>query len=257
MSAWIMANDLVGYGIPFHKSGLKMDVVRGRIVKTADGREVLGYANQKDHTAQQSEVWKKTLGEKKKENTKVKNAIDIYKFWDFENKDNLSRKELIEKNLKKYIDECNKRNYRPKFREYLMNNENVLNNVLRYAKELGYVPKNATVDDISFKYDEYTIPYGYYKFIGDFGMFKPDGTTSPIETLSLENYDFDKAVEFFADSKKLRTNELLQQFENGTVRDKYRKMIESGELTTEQLESILKEKRTEISQNIVDGKQRY
>jgi hypothetical protein len=252
MSAWIMANDFVGYGIPFHKSGLKMEVVRGRVVKTADGREVLGYAKQKDHTSQQSEVWKKTLDEKRKENTKVKKPIDIYKFWDFENKDNLSKQELIEKNLKAYIDECNKRNYRPKFREYLMNNESVLNNVLSYAKELGFVSQNATIEDISFKYDEYTIPYGYYKFIGDFGMFKPDGTASPIETLSLENYDFDKAEKFFEDSKKLRTNELLQQFENGTVREEYREKINKGELTTEQLESILKETRNEIAQKVVN-----
>lgn len=253
MSAWIMANDNVGYGIPFHKSGLKMDVVRARVVKTPDGREVLGYQNQKDHTAQQSEVWKKTLSEKKKINTKVKQPIDIYKFWDFENKDNLSKKELIEKNIKKYIDECNKRNYRPKFREYVMNNESILDNVLRYAKELGFVSQDATIDDISFEYDEYRIPYGYYKFLGDFGMFKADGTATPIETLSLENYDFDGAVEFFKDSEKLRTNELLQQFENGQVREQYRKMIENGDLTIEQLSDILKEKREAVATSVVDG----
>ena len=253
MSAWIMANDNVGYGIPFHKSGLKMDVVRARVVKTPDGREVLGYANQKDHTAQQSEVWKKTLSEKKKVNTKVSKPIDIYKFWDFENKDNLSKKELIEKNIKRYIDECNKRNYRPKFRDYVLKNESVLDNVLRYAQELGYVSQDATIDDISFEYDEYRIPYGYYKFLGDFGMFKADGTAAPIETLSLENYDFDGAVEFFKDSEKLRTNELLQQFENGQVREQYRKMIEDGDLTIEQLSDILKKKREAVATSVVDG----
>lgn len=252
MSAWIMANDNVGYGIPFHKSGLKMDVVRARVVKTPDGREVLGYANQKDHTAQQSEVYKKTLSEKKKVNTKVKQPIDIYKFWDFENKDNLSKKELIEKNIKRYIDECNKRNYRPKFRDYVMGNESILDNVLRYAKELGFVSQDATIDDISFEYDEYRIPYGYYKFLGDFGMFKADGTATPIETLSLENYDFDGAVEFFKDSEKLRTNELLQQFENGQVREQYRKMIENGDLTIEQLSDILKKKREAVAMSVVD-----
>ena len=253
MSAWIMANDNVGYGIPFHKSGTRMEVVRGRIVKTPDGREILGYANQKDHTKQQTEVWKTTVGDNK-ENTKVKKPIDIYKFWDFKNKDNLSKKELIEKNLKRYIDECNKNNYRPKFREYLMDNESVLNETLKYAKELGFVSQDATIDDISFKYDEYTIPYGYYKFLGDFGMFNAEGKASPIEVLSLENYDFDKAVDFFKDSSKLRINELLQQFENGEVRDRYRKMVENGEMTAEQLEDVLKEKRNQIANEVVGAK---
>lgn len=253
MSAWIMANDLVGYGIPFHKSGLKMEVVRARVVKTEDGREVLGYANEKDHTAQQSEVYKKTLSEKKKENTKVKNPIDIYKFWDFDNKDNLPKNKLIEKNLKAYIDECEKRNYRPKFREYVMDNDAVLENVLTYAKEMGFVSEDATIDDISFKYGEYTIPYGYYKFLGDFGMFTTEGEASPIKPLSLVDYDFDKAVSFFNDSAKLRENELLQQFENGKVRDEYRQMIKDGKLTVEQLNEIVKEKRDEVVKAVVDG----
>lgn len=256
MSSWIMANDKIDFGIPFHKSGLKMDVVRSRTVKTEDGREILGYANQKDHTAQQSEVYKRTLGEKKKENTKVSNPINIYKegFWDFDNKENLSKKKLIEKNIKAYIDECNKREYRPKFREYVMNNESVLESVLRYAKDFGTVPKDATIDDISFKYGEYTIPYGYYKFLGDFGMFKMDGSASPIELLSLENYDFDKAVAYFENKSELYQKELLRQLENGSVRERYQKMIEDGTLTTEQLNDIIKEKRKEIANDIVIGK---
>ena len=257
MSAWIMANELLGYGIPFHKSATRMEIVRGRVVKTPDGREILGYANQKDHTKQQTEVYSKTLSDKQKENTKVKKPIDIYSFWDFKNKDNLSKKELIEKNLKKYIDECNKRDYRPKFREYVMDNEAVLDKVLQYAKGFGYVPQNATVEDISFKYGEYTIPYGYYKFLGDFGMFTPDGKAVPVETLSLENYDFDKAVDFFKDAEKLRTNELLQQFENGEVRERYRKMVNEGQMTTEQLEDVLKGKRNEIIQKVVNGETRF
>ena len=254
MSAWVMANDNVDYGIPFHKSATRMDIVRGRTVKTPDGREVLGYQNQKDHTKQQTEVYSKTLSDKQKENTKVKKPINIYAFWDFKNKDNLSKKELIEKNVKRYIDECNKRNYRPKFREYVMDNKAVLDKVLHYAKKDGFVPQNATVEDISFKYGEYTIPYGYYKFLGDFGMFKPDGTASPIETLSLENYDFDKAVDFFKDASKLRQNELLQQFENGKVRDEYRQMLEDGEITAEQLEDILKQKRREVVDSVVGNR---
>ena len=254
MSAWIMANELLGYGIPFHKSGTRMEIVRGRVVKTPDGREVLGYENQKDHTKQQTEVWKTTLDDNRKENTKVKKPIDIYQIWDFENKNNLSKKELIEKNLKTYIDECNKNNYRPKFRDYVMNKDGILDKVLVHAKKMGFVAQDATIDDIAFEYDEYTIPYGYYKFLGDFGMFKPDGSASPIEVLSLENYDFDKAVDFFKDAEKLKTNELLQQFENGKVRDDYRKMIENGELTTEQLGDILKAKRSEIVQGVMEGR---
>ncbi len=251
MSAWIMANDNVGYGIPFHKSGLKMDVVRGRVVKTPDRREVLGYANEIDHTKQQSEVYKKTLGAKEKANTKVKKPVNIYSFWDFENKGNLSKNELIEKNVKRYIDECEKRNYRPKFRAYVMNNGKLLNKILEYSKELGFVSQDATIDDISFKHGEYTIPYGYYKFLGDFGMFKAGGTASPIETLSLEKYDFDNAVAYFDNAKNLRTTELLQQLENGEVREQYRKMIDDGELTTEQLEGIIKEKRSEVVDDVI------
>lgn len=72
--------------------------------------------------------------------------------------------------------------------------------------------------------------------------------------LLVENYDFDKAVDFFKDSNKLRINELLQQFENGKVRDDYRKMIENGEITTEQLEDVLKEKRNEVVQDVVEGR---
>lgn len=254
MSAWIMANDNVGYGIPFHKSGLKMETVRSRTVKTPDGREVLGYANEIDHTKQQSEVYKKTVSAKEKANTKVKKPINIYQFWDFKNKDNLSQKKLIEKNVKRYIDECEKRNYRPKFRAYVMNNSKLLNKILEYSKELGYVPQNATIEDISFKHGEYTIPYGYYKFIGDFGMFKPDGSASSIETLSLENYDFDKAIDFFKDSSKLRQNELLQQLENGEVREGYRKMLNKGELTIEQLDDIIKQKRMEVVEDVVGNR---
>jgi len=285
MSAWVMANENIGYAIPWHASGVKLEVVRGRVVKTPDGREVLGYANQQDHTKQQSEVWKTTVG-KNKENTRVSNAINIYEFWDFEDKKNLPKYKalskalhegkiseteyrqkigllenaLIKKNLKAYIDRCNENNYRPKFRSYLMNNEQFLNKVLQNAKQMGAVPLGATVDDISFKYGEYTIPYGYYKFLGDFGMFKPDGSPSPVDVLSLDNYDFDKAVKFFNDAEKLRMNELLQQFENGTIRNKYRRMVESGGLTTEQLESILREKRSEIARNVIssaDSGKRY
>lgn len=246
MSAWIMANELLGYGIPFHKSGTQMDIVRSRE----------GYENMIDHTNQQSEVYKTDVGPKKKANNKVSKPIDIYKFWDFKNKDNLSQKKLIEKNVKRYIDECEKRNYRPKFRAYVMDNQAVLDRVLHYAKKDGFVPQNATIEDISFKHGEYTIPYGYYKFLGDFGLFKPDGTASPIETLSLENYDFNKAVDFFKDASKLRQNELLQQFENGKVRDEYREKLEKGELTIEQLENILKETRNEVVQDVVDGSYR-
>ena len=252
MSAWIMANDLVGYGIPFHKSGLKMDIVRLRDVKTPDGRTIKGYSNQIDHTKQQSEVYKYDKDGKKK-NSKVSKPIDIYSFWDFENKKGLSKNELIEKNLKAYIDECEKAGYRPKFRDYVMNNDKVLKDVLAYSKELGFVSEDATIDDISFKYGEYTIPYGYYKFLGDFGMFTPEGEASPIKPLSLAEYDFDKAVGFFDDAKALREKELLQQFENGKVRDEYRQLLKEGKMTFEELQAVLEGKKNEVVREVVDG----
>ena len=256
MSAWIMANDNVGYGIPFHKSGLKMGVVRDTDVKTEDGRIVKGYKGIKDHTRQQIEVWAKTvqIGEKVyKKGTKAKSGIDIYEIWDFENKDGLSKNELIEKNLKAYIDECEKKDYLPKFREYLtsnergLNNTKVLNNVLKYAKELGHVSEDATIEDISFEYKGYTIPYGYYKFLTDFGLFKPDGTASPQEVLSLKDYNFDKAVEYFENAEELRRNEILQQFSNGPEREYY----QNSDYSTGQLADIIEEKRRAVADQVV------
>ena len=247
MSAYIMANDNIGYGIPFHKSGLKMDTVRQTIVKEG-GREIKGYSKIKDHTKQQTEVWASSNADHKAF-TKVKNGINIYGKevnWDFENKKGLTKNELIKKNLMSYIDACYDNGYLPKFREYLMNNEAVLNNVLMYAKELGDVSADATVDDISFKYRGFTIPYGYYKFLGDFGMFTPDGKASPHDTLSLKNYDFDKAVELFGNSEQLRRNEILQQFSNGEERQKYR----NSSLTAEELNDIVQQKRSEVVDEI-------
>jgi hypothetical protein len=246
MSAWIMANDYVGYGIPFHKSGHKMGTVRDTDVVTDDGRTVKGYKNAIDHTKQQTEVWAKTTADHKI-NTKVKKPINIYEFWDFNNTENLSKNELIEKNVKAYIDACNEAGYLPKFRDYVMNNDKVISNVLKYSKQLGFMPQDATIDDISFEYEGYRIPYGYYKFLGDFGMFTPDGKASPHDTLSLENYDFDKAEEFFSDAKTLRRNEILQQFSNGIQREFYR----NSNLTAEQLEEKIKQKRTEVADSIV------
>lgn len=248
MSAYIMANDNIGYGIPFHKSGLKMDTVRQTIVKEG-GREIKGYSKIKDHTKQQTEVWASSNADHKAF-TKVKNGINIYGKdvnWDFENKKGLTKNELIKKNLMSYIDACYDKGYLPKFREYLMNNEAVLNNVLMYAKKLGYVSADATIDDISFKYRGFTIPYGYYKFLGDFGMFTPDGKASPHDTLSLKNYDFDKAVELFGNSEQLRRNEILQQFSNGEERQKYR----NSSLTAEELNDIVQQKRSEVVDEIV------
>lgn len=248
MSAWIMANDNVGYGIPFHKSGMKMGTVRDTIVKE-DGREIKGYSGIKDHTKQQTEVWAKTTADHKAE-TKVKKGINIYEFWDFENKGNLSKNELIEKNIKRYINECEIRGYLPKFREYVMNNDKVLKDTLRYAKELGFASPDATIDDISFTYKGYRIPYGYYKFLGDFGMFTPDGQVSTPKILSLENYDFDKAVKFFEDAESLRRNEILQQFSNGEERRKYRE----SNLSAEELDKIVKQKRGEVVDEVVNRK---
>lgn len=249
MSAWIMANDYVGYGIPFHKSGLKMGTVRDTDVKTDDGRIIKGYSGIKDHTKQQTEVWAKTTADHKAL-TKVKKGINIYSKevgWDFENKKNLPKNELIEKNVRAYIDACERAGYLPKFRAYVMNNGTILNKTLQYGKELGFLPQNATIEDISFEYKGYTIPYGYYKFLGDFGMFTPNGQASAPKTLSLDNYDFDKAVDFFADSEKLRRNEILQQFANGEERAKYR----DSDLTAGELEDIVRQKRSEVVDEIV------
>jgi hypothetical protein len=250
MSAWIMANDYVGYGIPFHKSGLKMGTVRDTDVKTDDGRIIKGYSGTIDHTKQQTEVWAKAADDHKAL-TKVKKGINIYSFWDFDNKSNLSKNELIEKNVKAYIDQCELVGYLPKFRAYVMDNGKVLNDVLKYSKELGFVSEDATISDISFQYKGYTIPYGYYKFLGDFGMFTPDGKAAGQKTLSLENYDFDKAVEFFSDAETLRRTEILQQFANGKERQKYR----DSDLTAEELQEIVKQKRSEVVEDVVPGVQ--
>ena len=247
MAAWIMANGNVGYFIPFHKSGVKMGVVRETIVREG-GREIKGYSGIKDHTRQQTEVWATTNAEHKA-NTKVKKGINIYEFWDFDNAENLSQKELIKKNVMAYIDACNEAGYLPKFREYVMDNGKVLNKVLSYAKELGFVSQNATVDDISFEYSGYRIPYGYYKCLGDFGMFTPDGEASPIERLSLKDYKFDEAVEFFSDAESLRRNEILQQFENGFEREKYRK----SDMTTAELAEEVQNRRNQVVDEVVSG----
>ena len=255
MSAWIMANDHIGYGIPYHKSGQKMDVVRSTVVRE-NGREIKGYSEAKDHTRQQSEVWAKANSDHKAL-TKVKKGIDIYEFWDFDNQAGLSKTQLIERNVKAYLDACEKAGYLPKFREYVLNNQKVLEDVLRYSKELGFATQDATIDDISFRHEvrdangklvrTYRVPYGYYKFLGDFGMFTPDGKASPQKTLSLEDYDFDKAVDFFADAETLRRNEILQQFANGELREQYR----NSDLTTEELEQLAKRKRDEVVREVV------
>ena len=245
-SAWIMANSKIAYGIPFHKSGIKMGVVRDTIVR--DGkREVKGYKNVKDHTKQQSEVYA-TTSEDHKIYSKVKNPIDIYSIWDFENVDNLSERDLIVKNIKAYIDACKDAGYIPKFREYIRDNTSVLNKVLEYSKELGEVFEDATIADISFEYRGYTIPYGYYKFLGDFAMFTPDGKASPQKVLSLDDYNFKAAVEFFSDAESLRRNEILQQFANGEERQKYRE----SDMDAETLTDIVKQKRTEVVKRIVE-----
>lgn len=249
MAAWVMANDDVAYFIPFHKSGVKMGTVRETIVREG-GREILGYADIKDHTRQQSEVYADTA-DGHKANTKVKKPIDIYSFWDFENAENLSQKDLIKKNLAAYIDECKKAGYKPKFREYVENNASVLKNILRYGKELGYLTEDATIDDISFEHGGYRIPYGYYKCLVDFSLFTPDGKASAPERLSLKNYKFDEAVEFFKDSEKLRRTELLQQFANDGERQKYAKLAADG-MSNADLEKVIRQKRQEVVTEILD-----
>ena len=255
MSAWVMANDNIGYFIPFHKSGMKMGTVRETVVREGK-REILGYAGIKDHTRQQTEVWAKTTADHKAL-TKVKKGINIYEFWDFSNAENLSQKELIEKNIKKYIDACEKAGYLPKFREYVMNNDKVLKAVLSYSKKLGFSSQDATIDDISFEYKGYRIPYGYYKCLGDFGMFKPNGEASPIERLSLKDYDFDGAIEFFSKADSLRRTEVLQQISNGDERQRYISGDKKN-LTTAEIEQEIQAKRKQVADEIVpDTDTRY
>ena len=246
MAAFIMANDNIGYFIPFHKSGMKMGTVRETVVKEG-GREIKGYSGIKDHTRQQTEVWAKNTADHKAF-TKVKKGINIYEFWDFDNADNLSREGLIEKNVRAYIDACDEAGYLPKFREYVMNNSKVLNSVLNYAKQLGFVSQNASVDDISFEYKGYRIPYGYYKCLGDFGMFTPDGEASPIERLSLKDYNFDEAVEFFSNAESLRRNEILQQIANGEERERYR----NSDMTTAEIAEEVQAKRGEVVDEVLN-----
>jgi hypothetical protein len=245
MAAWVMANENIAYFIPFHKSGIKMAVVRDTVVKEG-GKEIKGYANIKDHTKQQSEVWAKTE-DGHKALTKVKKGIDIYKFWDFSNKEGLSQKKLIEKNVKAYIDACNENGYIPKFREYVMNNGKILNSVLAYSKELGFVSQDATIDDISFEYSGYRIPYGYYKCLGDFGMFKPNGDASPIKPLSLKNYNFAKAVKFFTDANSVRRNEILQQIANGEERER----IRNSNMSTAEIYEYVQNLRKSVVEDVI------
>ena len=249
-SAWIMANDKIAYFIPFHKSGIKMGVVRETIVKEG-GREIKGYSGIKDHTRTQSETWKISTKDHK-EFTKVQSGISIYEdvAWDFENKKGLSQKELIEKNVKAYIDECEKRGYYPRFREYVMNNTGILNKIVEYSKKFG--KKDATVESVSFKYKGYTIPYGYYKCLGDFSMFTPNGKASPQEVLSLKDYNFDQAIDLFKKADTLKVNELLQQFSNGEVRAKYREMYNKGEIDIKGLQDEIVKLRGEVVKEVVN-----
>lgn len=53
--------------------------------------------------------------------------------------------------------------------------------------------------------------------------------------------------------RSLCTDGWLWQFDNGAVREKYRKMFEDGELTAEQLEEIIRGKRSEVVREVVDG----
>ncbi len=55
--------------------------------------------------------------------------------------------------------------------------------------------------------------------------------------------------------RSLCTDEWFWQFENGAVREKYRKIVEDGELTAEQLEEIIRGKRSEVVREVVDGRE--
>lgn len=248
-AAWVMANPHIWYFIGYHKSGQSMSVVRDKTVREG-GRAIKGYANVKDHTRQQSEVWAKTVtidGKTHKAGTKVKKSISIYDFWDFDNKSGLSQKKLLEKNLKAYIDRCVDAGYHPRFREYLMNNSAVIEDIVKYSKEFGV---DVTAEDVAFKYKGYTVPYGYAACLGDFSMFDQNGNAVPIERLSLADYDFDAAVKFFADSESLRRTELLQQIANDGERDRYITGDRKG-WTTDQIREEIERIKGDIVDSIV------
>ena len=83
-------------------------------------------------------------------------------------------------------------------------------------------------------------------------MFTPEGEASPIKPLSLAEYKFDKAVKYFDDAKALRENELLQQFENGKVREEYSQLLKEGKMTYEELQAVLEGKKSEVVQEVVE-----
>ena len=127
-----------------------------------------------------------------------------------------------------------------------MDNNAFLKKMVEEAHKLG--DTTATLESLTFKYKGYTIPYGYYKVLTDFGLFKPNGKASPQEILSLKNYDFKEAAERFSNVEKVRREEILQQFDNETVREEYRK----SDLTTEELEAIVEQKRKEIADEVIE-----
>lgn len=254
-AAWVMANPHIWYFIGYHKSGQSMSVVRDKTVREG-GRAIKGYANVKDHTRQQSEVWAKTVtidGKTHKAGTKVKKGISIYDFWDFDNKRGLSQKKLLEKNLKEYISRCVEAGYHPRFREYLMNNSAVIEDIVKYSKEFGV---DVTAEDVAFKYKGYTVPYGYAACLGDFSMFDQNGNAVPIERLSLADYDFDAAVKFFADSESLRRTELLQQIANDGERDRYI-TGDRKDWTTDQIREEIERIKSDIVESIVPSGKRF
>lgn len=65
--------------------------------------------------------------------------------------------------------------------------------------------------------------------------------------VSLNDYNFNKAVDFFENSEELRRNEILQQFAN----DGERKIYRDSNLTAEQLEKIVNIKRKQVADEIV------
>lgn len=253
-SAWAMANPNIGYIIPYHKSGQSMKVARSREVRDG-GQKFMGYANIKDHTRQQSEVWSTTTtvdGKAHKAGTKVSDPIVIYDFWDFDNADGLSQRDLLKKNLEAYIDRCVEAGYHPKFREYLMNNAAFIRKLVEY--EHGFGNTTATADTVAFTYKGYTIPYGYAKLLGDFSMFDAEGNAVPIKRLSLAEYDFPAAEAFFADAASLRRTELLQQVANDGERDRYI-TGDRKDWTASQIQAELQATKTAIVEGVI--RERY
>lgn len=236
-AAWAMVNDKIGYVIPYHKSGMQMEFKRNK----------KGQRTAIDHTAYQNEK----IGAKR-----VKENLSFHKYWweDWANKqsrlDNIMAKEgkngVIKAKLTHYFDECAKDGRKPKFYDIYLAKD-ITDICKAQAEKLGL---NLSDSEIYFEYkakngETWKVPYGYYKFLGDYQVFKPDGTESMPIPLTLDGYDFDELASRFSDKESIARTELLQQ-----VTDKENFANKSNE----EISSEIKKRRAESAEEALNGK---